>query len=194
MLSVAESFAPTYVQARRQFLEAAVIGGLVLESHSSPVLTPDGDAVAMDVALAGPRNATRLLVLTNAGCLAGSGVLAFALNDGDWRSRASAAGVAVLYVHAPWCTAANGWSVATMRAVLREQATYADAVHCIAIGRADEALQQAAEQACPRAACASLALDAANPPSAEPLHPDTWKGIAVSQSRQALFQALAELA
>lgn len=199
MLSVAESFATTYGQARKRFLEAAVVAGLALESHGCPEPGPDGEALALDAALdlphGGPADAARLLVLANAGTPAGSGVLAFALNDEDWRSRTRAAGVAVLYVHTPWLALDESWRVAALRAVLGVQAARAGKVSCMAIGRVDEALRQAVQQACPQAVYASLALEAANPPSrGEPLHPDTWKGIAISQSRQAMFQALAELA
>lgn len=205
MLPLAQCFAGSYGQARKLFLEGAVIAGMALQSHACPVPGADGTALATDVALelAPGGAAARLLVLANAGSPAGSGVLAFALGDEDWRARAHAAGVAVLYVHEPWLAAdgpPGSWRQATLQAVLRERAALAGAVRCLALGGQpqDDALRQAVAQACPGAACAQLALEAANPPSPRapqtPLHPDTWKGIAISRSRPALFEALAQFA
>ena len=214
MLSIAQCFADSYGQARKRFLEGAVIAGMAVDSHACPAPGASGTALATDVALdlAPGGAAARLLVLANAGSRAGSGVLAFALNDEDWRARAHAAGVAVLYLHEPWLAVdgpPGGWRQATLQAVLRERAVHAGAVHagsvhtgavrCLAIGGEpqDAALRQALAQACPGAAFAQLALAAANPAPRlpqVPLHPDTWKGIAVSRARPVLFQALAELA
>jgi Protein of unknown function (DUF2817) len=60
--------------------------------------------LAMDVVLDGTADAKQLLIVSSA-ChgvegYCGSGVQVFALHDTDWRAKAKAAGVAVLYIHA----------------------------------------------------------------------------------------------
>jgi hypothetical protein len=64
----------------------------------------EGEALAMDIARDGPADAKALLIVTSA-CHGveghcGSGVQVFALHDQEWRDKARAAGVTVLYVHA----------------------------------------------------------------------------------------------
>ena len=63
-----------------------------------PLLGRDGEVLAMDVALDGPANAERLLIVSSA-ChgvegYCGSGVQVFATHDADWREHARSAGVA----------------------------------------------------------------------------------------------------
>ena len=104
MISVADAFSASYVQARTKFLEAAAIAGLPIESHKHPLLGKDGEDLAMDVVRDGPRDATSLLIVSSA-ChgaegYCGSGAQVFALHDQEWREKAHAAGVAVLYIHA----------------------------------------------------------------------------------------------
>jgi hypothetical protein len=104
MIPVPAAFSPSYARARVQFLEAAATAGARIESHPHPLPGRDGEPLAMDVALDGDAQAERLLILTSA-ChgvegFCGSGVQVFALHDADWRARARAAGVAVLYIHA----------------------------------------------------------------------------------------------
>jgi hypothetical protein len=58
----------------------------------------------MDVALDGPADADKLLIVSSA-ChgvegYCGSGVQVFALHDAEWRPRRATQGVAVLYIHA----------------------------------------------------------------------------------------------
>jgi hypothetical protein len=74
----------------------------------NPILHPltgrDGEALAMDVARDGPADADRLLIVSSA-ChgvegYCGSGVQVAALHDAQWREKARAQGVAVLYIHA----------------------------------------------------------------------------------------------
>ncbi len=101
---VTEAFSPSYQEARKKFLEAAATAGLVIDSYEHPLEGRDGETLAMDVALDGPADADKLLVLTSA-ChgvegYCGSGVQVFALHDAEWREKARAQGVAVLYVHA----------------------------------------------------------------------------------------------
>lgn len=103
MIGVVEAFSPTYAQARAKFLEAAAAAGASLVSHPHPLAGREGEALAMDVALDGPPTADKLLIVTSA-ChgvegYCGTGVQVFALHDEEWRAKARAAGVAVLYVH-----------------------------------------------------------------------------------------------
>ena len=104
MIGVVEAFSPSYAQARRKFLEACVLAGLRIETHPHPLKGRDGEDLAMDVAYDGPPDATRRLVVSSA-CHGveghcGSGVQVFALHDAEWREKARAAGVGVIYVHA----------------------------------------------------------------------------------------------
>ncbi|MDR3455289.1 MAG: M14 family metallopeptidase [Rhodoferax sp.] len=104
MIGLIQAFSPSYAAARVKFLEAAATAGLPNESHNHPLPGRDGEVLAMDVALDGPANADKLLIVTSA-ChgvegYCGSGVQVFALHDAEWRAKAKAQGVAVLYVHA----------------------------------------------------------------------------------------------
>jgi hypothetical protein len=100
----ADVFAPSYAQARRQFLEAAQAAGLSVESRIHPLKGREGEELAMDVAREGPPDADRVFILSS-GChgiegYCGSGVQVAALRDATWRQYAKERGVAVLYVHA----------------------------------------------------------------------------------------------
>jgi hypothetical protein len=104
MKSIPDCFSPTYAQARIKFLEAAATASLPIESFVHPLPGRDDEELAMDVAWSGSRDASRLLVVTSA-ChgvegFCGSGVQVFALHDEEWRNKAKAAGVSVLYIHA----------------------------------------------------------------------------------------------
>ncbi|MEO8021543.1 M14 family metallopeptidase [Polaromonas sp.] len=104
MTGVTEAFSGSYAEARGKFLQAAAAAGLKPDSHVHPELGRDGEELAMDVVFDGSRDASSLLILTSA-ChgvegYCGSGVQVFALRDAEWRARAKAEGVAVLYVHA----------------------------------------------------------------------------------------------
>ncbi len=104
MIGVVEAFSDSYAQARQKFLSGCVAANLAVDTHPHPLKGRDGEALAMDVALDGPADAKRLLIVTSA-ChgvegYCGSGVQVFALHDAEWREKARAAGVAVLYVHA----------------------------------------------------------------------------------------------
>ena len=103
MIGVVEAFSPSYAQARQKFLQACLAAGLTVQAYPHPLTGRDGEELAMDVALDGPADANHLLLLTSA-CHGveghcGSGVQVFALHDDEWRQKARAAGVAVLYVH-----------------------------------------------------------------------------------------------
>jgi hypothetical protein len=103
-MDAARCFSQSYAQARDKFAAAADAAGLDVESHVHPMLGRDGEALAMDVARDGPKDAPALYVVTS-GChgvegFCGSGVQVALLGDAAWRRAAHDAGVAVLYVHA----------------------------------------------------------------------------------------------
>jgi hypothetical protein len=104
VIAVQDAFSPTYAQARVKFLEAAASAGMAIRSHEHPLKGREGETLAMDLALDGPTNADKLLIVSSA-ChgaegFCGSGVQVFAAHDAEWRARAREAGVAVLYIHA----------------------------------------------------------------------------------------------
>ncbi len=104
MIAVNDAFSARYAQARVKFLEGAAAAGMAIRSHDHPLKGRDGEALAMDVALDGPADANSLLIVSSA-ChgvegYCGSGVQVFAAHDAEWRAKARAAGVAVLYIHA----------------------------------------------------------------------------------------------
>lgn len=104
MIDVVEAFSASYAVARRKFLQGCVSAGLSVDTHPHPLKGSEGEDLAMDVAYDGPAGAAHLLMVTSA-CHGveghcGSGVQVFALHDAEWREKARAAGVGVLYVHA----------------------------------------------------------------------------------------------
>jgi hypothetical protein len=104
MSSAEHFFAATYAEARRKFLAAAEGAGLELHSHRHPLVGADGEELAMDTALLGPRDARAVLVVSSA-ChgaegFCGSGVQNALLADAAFHADAARAGIAVLYVHA----------------------------------------------------------------------------------------------
>jgi hypothetical protein len=99
-----ESFAATYREARRKFIDAAHAAGLQVEAKVHPMPGREGEELAMDVARDGDPDAHAVLLLTS-GChgvegFCGSGVQVAALRDASWRALARERGVAVVYVHA----------------------------------------------------------------------------------------------
>jgi hypothetical protein len=104
MISIPSAFSHSYAQARVKFLEAAATAGLQIESFAHPLKGKDAEDLALDVALDGAPDAKQLLLVSSA-ChgvegFCGSGVQVFALHDQEWRDKAKATGVAVLYIHA----------------------------------------------------------------------------------------------
>ena len=104
MIDVNAAFSARYAQARVKFLEGAAAAGMAIRSFEHPLKGRDGETLAMDVALDGPADAQNLLIVSSA-ChgvegYCGSGVQVFATHDAEWRDKARAAGVAVLYIHA----------------------------------------------------------------------------------------------
>ncbi len=103
-MNVHAAFSNRYARARVKFLEAAATGGMGLRSFDHPLKGVDGETLAMDVALDGSPDAENLFIVSSA-ChgvegYCGSGVQVFAAHDAEWRAKAHAAGVAVLYIHA----------------------------------------------------------------------------------------------
>lgn len=118
-MNFARHFSETYAQARGKFLAAVERAGLDAESHGHPLRGHEGEALAMDVALDGPRDARRLLLITSA-ChgvegFCGSGIQVAMLDDEAWRRAARDAGVAVLYIHG-----LNPWGFSWCRRVTQE--------------------------------------------------------------------------
>jgi hypothetical protein len=107
-MDAAAHFSRSYAQARAGFLAAADAAGLDVESHAHPLLGRDGEALAMDVAREGAKDARGLLIVSS-GChgiegFCGSGVQRALLADARWHARLRETGVAVLYLHGlnPW--------------------------------------------------------------------------------------------
>lgn len=104
MMNVTQAFSSSYAQARVKFLEAAAAQSLSVQSFNHPLPGRDGETLAMDVTLDGAPDAKEILIVSSA-ChgvegYCGTGVQVFALHDDEWRAKAKAAGVAVLYIHA----------------------------------------------------------------------------------------------
>ena len=103
-MTAAIHFSQSYAEARGKFLAAVDAAGLDVESHPHPMLGRDGEPLAMDVVLEGPKDARALLIVSS-GChgvegYCGSGVQTSLLHDTSWRVVVRNAGVAVLYIHA----------------------------------------------------------------------------------------------
>jgi hypothetical protein len=99
----AACFAQSYAEARGLFLAAAQAAGLAVESHAHPLPGRDGEALAMDVALAADAGAPAVLLVTSA-ChgvegYCGSGLQVALLADRALAVAARQAGVALVYVH-----------------------------------------------------------------------------------------------
>ena len=119
MIPIPSAFSPSYAKARVKFLEGAATLGARIESFNHPLPGRDGERLALDAALVGDAASERLLIVSS-GChgvegYCGSGVQVFALHDADWRDKARAAGVAVLYLHA-----LNPWGFSHLRRVTHE--------------------------------------------------------------------------
>jgi hypothetical protein len=102
--AVERFFSQSYAEARAKFLAACDAEGLYVHRHVHPLRGRDGEELAMDVALLGAAQAQRLLVISSA-ChgvegYCGSGVQGALLASSSFKAAASAAGVAVLFVHA----------------------------------------------------------------------------------------------
>ena len=69
MLDEKEVFSLSYAQARAKFRQAAQAAGLHVASYPLALPGRDGEALAVDAAWQGARNAAKLLLLTRA-CMA----------------------------------------------------------------------------------------------------------------------------
>lgn len=208
MIGIAEAFAARYAEARKKFLEAAATAGLRSESFVHPLRGIDGETLAVDVALDGPADAAKLLMVTSASHgvegYYGSGVQVFALHDQEWREKARDAGVAVLYVHAldPYGfshaqrSTDENFGQQIVRTILRQHAAHAQQLAWIDIqtGPGPDgvtpftgALLQSVRAECPGVLTTALALEIGTDTRT---HADAWQGLVISQARQALFQAV----
>jgi hypothetical protein len=102
---VGTHFASTYAEARRKFRDAASARGLAVVAHVNPrARGPDGEELAIDVAVLGPADARAALLLTSAmhgvEGFCGSGCQVALLADDAFTDEANASGVAVILCHA----------------------------------------------------------------------------------------------
>ena len=98
------AFSQNYQQARSNFLDAAQLAGLTVDSYAHPHKGAAGEPLYMDVALHGDPDSQSLLILTSA-ChgvegFCGSGAQIAALRDPDWMAAIRDSGIAVLVIHA----------------------------------------------------------------------------------------------
>ena len=119
MTDASRFFAQTYAEARQGFVAAAEEAGFDVHGHAHPMLGKDGEPLAMDAARFGPADAPALLIVSSA-ChgvegFCGSGVQRALLAEPAFHADATAAGVAVLYVHA-----LNPWGFSWWRRVTQE--------------------------------------------------------------------------
>ena len=101
----ARHFAADYAEARRKFLYAAAARGVDVESHVHPqVKGPDGETLAIDIAVVGPHDAQRALLVTSgthgAEGFCGSGCQVAMLADDAFMASVQRSGTALLLVHA----------------------------------------------------------------------------------------------
>ena len=101
----AASFAATYAEARAKFVAAARSRGYALETHEHPdVRGAEGEALSMDVASTGSRDAPAMLVITSGTHgvegFCGSGCQVGLLGDDSFAAAVAACGAAVVMVHA----------------------------------------------------------------------------------------------
>jgi hypothetical protein len=99
----ARHFSRTYGEARRRFLDAARGAGAAVASHPHPLAGVEGEELAIDTALAGPANASRLFIASSGTHgpegFAGSACQLALLGD-ELLGRAHQRGIAVLLIHA----------------------------------------------------------------------------------------------
>lgn len=100
--SLHQHFSADYASARTAFRDACAAAGAAVESWVHPLAGAGGEALATDAAWIGPREATRVLVVTSGTHgvegFYGSGCQVGWLREGSWR--VLPAGCAVLLVHA----------------------------------------------------------------------------------------------
>lgn len=101
-MNSADSFSRDYPEAREKFRSAAKSTGATLESIAHPERGPDGGELSTDIALIGPRNAARVLVMISGTHgvegFCGSGAQVDLMKRGE--ASGLPADVAVLMIHA----------------------------------------------------------------------------------------------
>jgi Protein of unknown function (DUF2817) len=116
--NVIAAFSQTYAEAREKFLAAAKARGLTVETHVHPSARgADGEALAVDVAVLGPAEATSLLCLISGTHgvegFCGSGAQIALLEDAAVGEAITQSGAAILFYHAlnpygfSYCARAN---------------------------------------------------------------------------------------
>ena len=64
-MNASQHFRPTYATAREAFRTAAAVRGLRVQTHRNPAKGAAGEDLTTDVAVAGPANASRLLIVAS---------------------------------------------------------------------------------------------------------------------------------
>jgi hypothetical protein len=98
-------FSRSYREARHKFVEAARSAGALIGAEAHPgAQGPRGEALGVDTALLGKRDAQSLLILTSGTHgvegFGGSGCQLALLHDAELRQRVERAGIALLLIHA----------------------------------------------------------------------------------------------
>lgn len=99
-MNASQYFRPTYAAARAAFRSAAAARGLKVESHRNPTKGAEGEELATDVALLGPADASKLMVVVS-GTHGAEGFCGSGIQVG-WLAadHPLPAGTAILFVHA----------------------------------------------------------------------------------------------
>ena len=92
-------FSPNYREARAQFLAMASTCGATVHSHTLQLLGAQGEALAMDVAVHGPADASKVLMTTSA-VHGVEGFCGSAIQTGLLQALTLPPDVAVVHVHA----------------------------------------------------------------------------------------------
>ena len=64
-MNASQYFRPTYAAAREAFRTAASARGLKVESHRNPTVGAEGEELTTDVAVLGPADASRLMIVVS---------------------------------------------------------------------------------------------------------------------------------
>ena len=99
-MNSSQHFRPTYVAARAAFRAAAAARGLKVQSHRNPVMGAEGEELTTDIAILGPADASRLLIVVS-GTHGAEGFCGSGIQVG-WlaAARPLPADTAILFVHA----------------------------------------------------------------------------------------------
>jgi uncharacterized protein DUF2817 len=99
-MNASQYFRPTYAAAREAFREAATARGLSVQLHRNPARGAEGEELTTDVALIGPKDASRMMIVVS-GTHGAEGFCCSGIQFG-WLARADRppADTAILLVHA----------------------------------------------------------------------------------------------